>query len=272
MIVPGGLFLERDFARLGRGRTVVFYDMRGRGRSDRVADSTHVTIEHEVRDLETVRRHIGAERVALVGWSYLGMLVMRYAAEYPGRVTRIVQLGPLARDFRTQFSDSLVAHDSAPVPDPAEVAELARRRAEGLATRDPRADCEADYRVQRVTLVGDSRLAERVPDLCAIRTSGRRRWPGTSRSCSGRSSATRVRRGSATLGSTSPCSLIDGTQDWNAPYGGGREWAAHLPDARLLTVRGAAHMLWLDAPDTVFPAIDRFLKGEWPDAVARVPR
>ena len=60
VIVPGGLFLERDFARLSRGRTVVFYDMRGRGRSDPVADSTHITIQHEVRDLEAVRRHIGA--------------------------------------------------------------------------------------------------------------------------------------------------------------------------------------------------------------------
>jgi hypothetical protein len=57
----------------------------------------------------------------------------------------------------------------------------------------------------------------------------------------------------------------------HAPYGGGREWAAHLPDARLLTVRNAAHMLWLDAPGTVFPAIERFLKGAWPDAAARVP-
>jgi alpha-beta hydrolase superfamily lysophospholipase len=64
VIVPGGLFLEREFARLGRGRTVVFYDMRGRGRSDPVPDSTRVTIQHEVRDLEAVRRHIGAERVA----------------------------------------------------------------------------------------------------------------------------------------------------------------------------------------------------------------
>jgi pimeloyl-ACP methyl ester carboxylesterase len=272
VIVPGGLFLERDFARLGRGRTVVFYDMRGRGRSAPVADSTHVTIQHEVRDLEAVRRHIGAERVALVGWSYLGMLVMRYAAEYPGRVTRIVQLGPLARDFRTQFPDSLVAHDSAPVPDPAEVAELARRRAEGLATRDPRADCEADYRVQRVTLVGDSRLAERVPDLCAMPNE----WPSAL-----------ARHFPLLFGSIVrdtgpaweryarldiPVLTIHGTQDRNAPYGGGREWAAHLPDARLLTVRDAAHMLWLDAPGTVFPAIERFLRGAWPDAAARVPR
>jgi pimeloyl-ACP methyl ester carboxylesterase len=272
VIVPGGLFLERDFASLGRGRTVVFYDMRGRGRSDPVADSTRVTIQHEVRDLEAVRRHVGAERVALAGWSYLGMLVMRYAAAYPERVTRIVQLGPLARDFRTRFPDSLVAHDPAPVPDPAEVAELARRRAEGLGARDPRADCEADYRVQRVALVGDRRLAERVPDLCAMPNE----WPSALARHFPLLFGSIVRDAGPAWERYArldiPVLTIHGTQDRNAPYGGGREWAAHLPDARLLTVQGAAHMLWLDAPGTVFPAIDRFLKGEWPDAVALVPR
>jgi proline iminopeptidase len=272
VIVPGGLFLEPEFARLARGRIVVFYDMRGRGRSDPVADPTRITIEHEVRDLEAVRRHIGAERVALVGWSYLGMLVMRYAAEYPGRVTRIVQLGPLARDFRTRFPDSLVAHDPVPVPDPKEIAALERRRAEGLASRDPRADCEADYRVHRVTLVGDVRLAERVPDLCAMPNE----WPSVL-----------ARHFQLLFGSIArdagpaweryarldiPVLTIHGTQDRNAPYGGGREWVAHLPDARLLTVSGAAHMLWLDAPATVLPAVERFLEGAWPDRAARVPQ
>ena len=199
------------------------------------------------------------------------MLVMRYAAEYPGRVTRTVQLGTLARDFRSRFPDSLVAHDLVPVPDPKEVAELERLRAEGLASRDPRADCEADYRVHRATLVGDVRLAERVPDLCAMPNE----WPSAL-----------ARHFQLLFGSIvgdagpawelyarldTPVLTIHGTQDRNAPYGGGREWAAHLPDARLLTVPGAAHMLWLDAPATVFPAVERFLEGAWPDGAARVP-
>jgi pimeloyl-ACP methyl ester carboxylesterase len=44
VLVPGGLFLERDFAKLAHGRTMVFYDMRNRGRSDRVKDSTRISI------------------------------------------------------------------------------------------------------------------------------------------------------------------------------------------------------------------------------------
>jgi proline iminopeptidase len=272
VIVPGGLFLERDFARLGRTRTIVFYDMRNRGRSDTVADSTRISIQHDVRDLEAVRRHLGAKRVMLVGWSYLGMMVMRYAAEHPAQVTRIVQIGPLPRKFKTPFPDSLVAHDSVPVPDSASVATLARQRAAGLAARDPRADCEQDYRVNRVRLVGAPRLAEQVPNVCGMRNE----WPtvldrhfyllfssiiGDEGPAWAHYAALRI-----------PVLTIHGTQDRNAAYGGGREWVAHLPEARLLTVRGVAHMPWLEAPDTVFPAIESFLRGEWPRGAARVRR
>ena len=61
-----------------------------------------------------------------------------------------------------------------------------------------------------------------------------------------------------------PVLTIHGTRDRNAPYGAGREWASHLPVARLLTIPGAAHMPWIDQPDLVFRAIDTFLKGQWP--------
>jgi DoxX-like family len=84
VIVPAGLFLERDFARSGRDRTVVFYDMRGRGRSPPVDDSARISIGHDVADLEAVRMHVGAERFIPFGWSYLGMMVMRLRASVPG--------------------------------------------------------------------------------------------------------------------------------------------------------------------------------------------
>jgi pimeloyl-ACP methyl ester carboxylesterase len=63
---------------------------------------------------------------------------------------------------------------------------------------------------------------------------------------------------------TVPVLPIHGTQDRNAPYGGGREWATRLPHGELLTIPGAAHMAWLDAPDVVYPAREHFLTGEWP--------
>jgi len=261
VIIPAGLFLERDFASLARRHTIVFYDMRGRGRSDPLTDSTRISIALDVADLETVRRHVKAERFVAVGWSYLGQVVMRYAAVHPERVERIVLIGPLARRFRTRYPDSLVAHDSPPVPDSSRVAVLAAARRAGLATRDPRRDCEMDYEVNRVKLVGDPRLASRVPDLCALPNE----WSVYNERHVMWLFTTIIRDEAPTwerfAGLATPVLVIHGTQDRNVPYGAGREWAAHLPDARLLGVPGAAHMPWLDAPETVLPAIRVVLEG-----------
>jgi hypothetical protein len=38
-----------------------------------------------------------------------------------------------------------------------------------------------------------------------------------------------------------------------------------LPDARLITIDGAAHMSWVEFPEVVFPSIDLFLDGQWPE-------
>jgi pimeloyl-ACP methyl ester carboxylesterase len=69
---------------------------------------------------------------------------------------------------------------------------------------------------------------------------------------------------------TVPVLTIHGTQDRNAPYGGGRQWALELPNARLLTINAAAHQVWVDAPAAVLGAVDTFLRGEWPAGSQRV--
>jgi proline iminopeptidase len=273
VIVPAGLFLERDFARLAHGRTIVFYDMRGRGRSSPIDDSARVSIDRDVEDLETVRQHFNVDRFIPLGWSYLGNMVMRYAVAHPEHVDRVLLIAPVGRDVRSVYADSLVAHDSTPVTDSAAYAGLQKGRVDGTRERDPRAFCEQDYRVLRGRLVADQRLADRVPDLCEMQNEwpvhldAHQRWIFTSLFESPPPTWEQV----ATL--TVPVLTIHGTHDRNAPYGGGLGWASHLPNGRLLTVHGAAHMAWLDAPQIVFPAVDTFLSGQWPaDALHPSPR
>src|SRR5258708_243893 len=67
-----------------------------------------------------------------------------------------------------------------------------------------------------------------------------------------------------------PVLTIHGTKDRSAPYGGGREWALMLPNARLVTVEKAAHAPWIEAPRTVFGAIKTFLDGRWPRSAEKV--
>jgi len=243
---------------------MIFYDMRGRGRSDRVADSTHITIQWDVRDLETVRRHFGVERFAPIGWSYLGLMVMMYAADHPDRVERVVQIGPVPRKYGTKYPRDLTADDLPPIPDSAGAAEIGRLRQSEIATQNPMAHCRRELELTRAALVGDPRLADKVPDVCEYENE----WPANF----GRHTQNQFVGSIVPLDIpwttfakvTVPVLTIHGTHDRNAPYGSGREWVSHLPNARLLTVPGAAHMPWIDQPALVFGALDRFLKGDWP--------
>jgi pimeloyl-ACP methyl ester carboxylesterase len=270
VIVPAALYLQRDLRELAKGRRIVFYDMRGRGRSDRVDDTTHITIQWDVRDMESVRRHMNAQRMVPVGFSYLGLMVMLYAAEHPDRVERIVQIGSVPRRWDTRYPPELTANDPTPVPDSAARAELSALRRSQLAVRDPQAHCVRERELTRVGLVGDAHLAERVPNVCEFPNE----WPAAFRRHLGYHFVGSVQRLDVPWETfqrvTVPVLTVHGTKDRNAPYGGGREWATRLPNARLLTVPGAAHLPWIDQPAQVLGAIETFLSGAWPISAERV--
>ncbi|MGZ7040142.1 MAG: alpha/beta fold hydrolase, partial [Thermoanaerobaculia bacterium] len=69
---------------------------------------------------------------------------------------------------------------------------------------------------------------------------------------------------------TRPVLTIHGRNDRSAPYGGGREWAMRLPDARLVTVYNAGHAPWIEDAAKVFESIEVFLAGAWPEGAERV--
>jgi pimeloyl-ACP methyl ester carboxylesterase/DNA-binding CsgD family transcriptional regulator len=85
-------------AALGDGRTVVRYDERGCGLSDR--DVGDLSLEVWVTDLETVVAAAGLERFALLGVSQGAAVALVYAARHPGRVTHLVLYGAYARGRR----------------------------------------------------------------------------------------------------------------------------------------------------------------------------
>jgi proline iminopeptidase len=71
-------------------RMVVFYDQRGTGASQHVQKGASQDMDAQVADLEAVRAHLGLEKVALVGDSYGGMLVMAYATAHPRHVAKMI--------------------------------------------------------------------------------------------------------------------------------------------------------------------------------------
>ena len=77
-----------DFARY---HTVVLYDIRGAGLSDR--NRTVFTLESDLQDLETVINHLKLDKVILGGHSMAGPVAIAYAAKHPERVTHLYFYG-----------------------------------------------------------------------------------------------------------------------------------------------------------------------------------
>ncbi len=87
---------------LTRGATVVRYDGRGSGLSDRSVYSC--SIETELRDLEAVVDRLGLEKLALFGCYHASPVTIAYAARHPERVSHLILWCGFAKDPEGQDS------------------------------------------------------------------------------------------------------------------------------------------------------------------------
>jgi proline-specific peptidase len=74
---------------LGNDRPVVRYDQLGSGRSDGLTDTTRMTIAHFVAELDSLRAHLGYDRMHLVGHSWGTILGLEYYRAHPERVASL---------------------------------------------------------------------------------------------------------------------------------------------------------------------------------------
>src|SRR2546430_5408039 len=96
-------YLLPQYDRLAHGRTLLYYDQRGGGRSP-VPRDTPVGWREHVADLEALRDHWGLDRVALLGYSWGGLLALLYALAHPARIDRLalVSAAPLTAAWRAE--------------------------------------------------------------------------------------------------------------------------------------------------------------------------
>lgn len=101
------------FRRLAAQCTLVRYDERGTGLSDR--EVLDFSFEAFVRDLETVVDACGLERFALLGISQGAAVSIAYAVRHPARVSRLVLCGGFAKGWRKRGNAAEVARAEASV-------------------------------------------------------------------------------------------------------------------------------------------------------------
>lgn len=113
---PGfGSFYMKPLEALGDDRRVVRYDQLGGGKSDKISDTTKFTIAHFVNELDSLRSHLGLDKVHLIGHSWGTILAVEYYRAHPEHVASLTLASPAldiptweknARRMVTTLSDS----------------------------------------------------------------------------------------------------------------------------------------------------------------------
>jgi proline iminopeptidase len=108
---PGGTsFGFEPLKELGYNGPIIFWEQLGSGRSDALTDTTLMTIENYVEQIEKLRNHLGLKDFVLYGHSWGTMLGMDYYLTYPDEVKAIIFSSPLfSTDLWISDADTLIA-------------------------------------------------------------------------------------------------------------------------------------------------------------------
>ena len=252
VIVPLEYHLWDEMSKLANQdrATVISYDVRGRGRSSL---TEAISIQNDENDLETVRKFFNVDRFIPIGFSYLGLMVAMYTHDHPDRVARVVQIAPLA----PQRPERQIQ----PADDGGAPKELVEKREamlkSGAIDSQPREFCEMDAKVFAYSLVGDPSRVDRIPVRCDYENE----WPkNVYHTFKLLMSSEPVTFTADDLkNDTAPVLIIHGTKDRNAAYAGGVAWSKTWPNAKLVTIEGAAHGVLWEETETVMRAIREFI-------------
>ncbi len=229
-----------------------------------MSDSAALAAERYVEDLEAIRIHLGLEQLTLLGHSWGAWPAALHAMQYPQRVRRMILVGTIpfvASELAAAFETMAAGRDSVTQR---RMNELARIRAADPSDLDAYREC---YRLWFTPFFAARRApAAMKGDVCAGSPASLRNKPFVDRftlaSLGGWDWTTSLRN------ATAPTLVIHGELD-PLPIERARSWVTAMPNARLLELRGIGHFPYVEAPDVFLPAVNRFLRGDWPEDATR---
>lgn len=239
------------------GHTLVFYDLRGRGRSELV-DTSRISATEDVVDLEHLRQLLHIDRLNLIAHGWGAGVAVLYAERHPAHVGRVAMISPIVPRPAYAWSLSLAADDTVAMR------RLALERRARVDSIDPVRFCRANWGWQftpaRVTAVAtQSALVDEVCDLPAaslrrVELVNRQIMRSLGESWDLRRSAARVE---------APLLVIEGS-DNPMLADAMKEWTLAAPNARELRLDAPATVPWAIDRRPLVEALSLFLRGRWP--------
>ena len=95
LVIHGGPDWDHSYLReymspLEKYAEVVFFDMRGCGRSQRLINLCDLHVSHVVEDVRQLMSYFGSEPWAVLGFSFGGRVGLEMVSQYPELVTRFI--------------------------------------------------------------------------------------------------------------------------------------------------------------------------------------
>lgn len=242
---------DRDLQGLaGPGRTIVFYDVRGRGRSDPIGEAD-AGFAAEVADLGVVRAAFGIDRFSAVGCSYHAGVITVYALQHREHIDRLVLAAtiPVRAGLRPA---------PARQPAPHQVAHLDQLEAAGMRSTDPASLCRAWREVYVPLLMGRPEAYERLAPVCEL--VNEHPWNVVRSLVPVFAQLLDYDWRPPLRDLDAPTLVVHGSEDHD-PVEHALEWVDALGDGRLLELDGVGQLPWAEAPDRFFDAVGRFLDG-----------
>ena len=240
-----------DLGGLDAHRRLVLVDQRGVGLSADPADTATFRVDRLVHDIESLRLHLGLERMDLLAHSAGATLATLYAAAYPERLSRLILVTPgLAAvdvDDTEEQARAALALRSAEPWYPAALAAL-----EAIIEGDRSMDA---YRASRPFYY--SRWDETARAHATVGVAERHQAARLGFFADGAFDAASVT--AALMSLTAPVLLYAGELDPLVRPAVVREAAPLFSDATVVVQAGAAHFPWVDDPAAFAAAIGSFL-------------
>lgn len=244
-------YLLPQMLELATEHRVVFYDQRGGGRSKHDDDRADIGWRDQVADVARVASELSIDPLAIVGYSWGGLLALLYAIEAAaGRATPVpsklalVDPAPVTREHRATFEAEFARRQAG--------AEIAALRdvlaASGLRERDPDAYRQRTFELSVAGYFADPARAH---DLTPFRVTGR-----VQQSIWRSLGDYDLRAELATL--RLPSLVVHGRQD-PIPLASS-EAVARALGSELVVLESCGHVPYVEQPAPLFSALLAFLR------------
>lgn len=98
-------YLSKELDRLGDEFQLIYFDQQGSGRSAFSADTSKISFNIAIEQIETIREELGLKKINLLGHGLGALQAALYTSENPDRVDKLIMVSPISANSFDRLAD-----------------------------------------------------------------------------------------------------------------------------------------------------------------------